>query len=68
MIADEISPIELYPEVENEKTLRQVIGNLKSLDFGEIDSNDFYHAFRTYSEHMRAWIHDLKEGRISFRQ
>ena len=38
--ADEISPIELYPEIEEEKTLRQVIGNLKSLDFGEIDSND----------------------------
>ena len=27
--ADEISPIELYPEIEEEKTLRQVIGNLK---------------------------------------
>ena len=64
--SDEISPIELYPEVENEKTLRQVIGNLKSLEFGEIDSNDFYHAFRTYPEHMRAWIHDLKEGESAF--
>ena len=64
--ADEISPIELYPEIETEKTLRQVIGNLKSLDFGEIDSNDFYHAFRTYPEHMRAWIHDLKEGESAF--
>ena len=64
--ADEISPIELFPEIENEKTLRQVIGNLKSLDFGEIDSKDFYHAFRTYPEHMRAWIHDLKEGESAF--
>ena len=64
--ADEISPIELYPEIEEEKTLRQVIGNLKSLDFGEIDTKDFYHAFRTYPEHMRAWIHDLKEGESAF--
>ena len=64
--ADEISPIELYPEIEEEKTLRQVIGNLKSLDFGEIDSKDFYHAFRTYPEHMRTWIHDLKEGESAF--
>lgn len=64
--ADDISPIELYPEVEKEKTLRQVIGNLKLLEFGEIDKDDFYHAFRTYPEHMRAWIHDLKEGDSAF--
>lgn len=65
-LADEISPLELYPEIETEKTLRQVIGDLKPLDFGEIDANDFYHAFRTYPEHMRAWIHDLKEGESAF--
>ena len=64
--ADDVSPIELFPEVENEKTLRQVIGDMKSLEFGEIDSNDFYHAFRTYPEHMRSWIHDLKEGESAF--
>ena len=64
--SDEISPIELFPSVEKEKTLRQVIGNLKSLNFGEIDKNDFYHAFRTYPEHMRTWIHDLKEGKSAF--
>lgn len=64
--ADEISPIELFPEIEKEKNLRQIIGNLKSLDFGEIDPNDFYHAFRTYPEYMRAWIHDLKEGESAF--
>ena len=65
-LADDISPIELYPEIEEEKTLRQVIGNMKSLEFGEIDSTDFYHAFRTYPEHMRVWIHDLKEGESAF--
>lgn len=64
--SDEISPIELFPSIEEEKTLRQVIGNLKSLSFGEIDKDDFYHAFRTYPEHMRTWIHDLKEGESAF--
>ena len=64
--ADEISPIEMYPEIEEEKTLRQVIGDLNPLEFGEIDKNDFYHAFRTYPEHMRSWIHDLKEGQSAF--
>ena len=64
--ADEISPLELYPEIQEEKTLRQVIGNLKSLEFGEIDKTDFYHAFRVYPEHMRNWIHDLKEGESAF--
>ena len=65
-LADEVSPIELFPEIEKEKTLRQVIGDLKSLEFGEIDSNDFYHAFRTYPEYMREWIHDLSEGQSAF--
>lgn len=65
-LADEISPIELYPETEREKTLREVIGDLKPLEFGEIDKNDFYHAFRTYPQHMRSWIHDLKEGESAF--
>ena len=64
--ADEISPIEIYPEIEEEKTLRQVIGDLNPLEFGEIDKNDFYHTFRTYPEHMRSWIHDLKEGQSAF--
>ena len=64
--SDEISPIELFPEIEPEKTLRQVIGDMKSLQFGEIDSEDFYHSFRTYPKHMQAWIHDLKEGESAF--
>lgn len=64
--ADEISPLELYPEFQEERTLREVIGHLKSLEFGEIDSNDFYHASREYPIHMREWIHDLKEGQSAF--
>lgn len=66
-LADEISPLELYPDYAEEKTLREVIGGLKPLkDFGEIDNNDIYHSFRVYPEHMRAWIADIKEGQSAF--
>lgn len=65
--ADEISPFELYPLLKPEKTLREVIGSLKPLkEFGEIDPEDIYHSFRTYPEHMRSWITDLKEGESAF--
>lgn len=65
--ADEVSPFELYPPIKPERTLRQVIGSMKRLrEFGEIDPQDIYHAFRTYPEHMRAWISDLKEGETAF--
>lgn len=65
--ADEVSPFELYPEMAKECTLREVIGNMKSLkEFGEIDPNDIYHAFRVYPKQMREWIKDLKEGESAF--
>lgn len=64
-----ISPIDLFPKRRKEKTLKQVIGNLKSLNqFGEISSDDIYHFFRIYPKHMREWIHDLKEGESAFDQ
>lgn len=65
-LSEYIAPIELYPQYREEKTLREVIGDMKSLEWGEIASDDFYHAFRTYPEEMRAWIHDLKEGQGAF--
>ena len=47
--ADEVSPLELYPDLVKERTLREVIGDLKPLkEFGEIDENDIYHSFRPY--------------------
>lgn len=65
--ADEISPLELFPDYIEEKTLRDVIGELPSLcEFGEIDPHDIYHAFRVYPKHMREWISDLKEGQSAF--
>ncbi len=66
-LEDSVSPIDLFPKRKNEKLLKDVIGNLKRLNnFGEIDSNDIYHFFRTYPERMRSWIHDLKEGESAF--
>lgn len=65
-MADYISPIELYPMYIEEKTLRNVIGDMPKLKWGEICPTDFYHSFRTYPEKMRCWIHDLKEGESAF--
>lgn len=61
-----VTPIELYPTYVDEMTLRQVIGNMPKLKWGEICPTDFYHAFRTYPKEMRCWIHDLKEGECAF--
>ena len=65
--ADEISPMELFSDFVEEKTLRDVIGGLPALkEFGEIDHTDIYHSFRMYPEHMREWIMDLDEGESAF--
>ncbi|MDD2208514.1 MAG: DNA cytosine methyltransferase [Bacilli bacterium] len=62
-----ISPVDLFPKKRKERTLKQVIGNLKPLTMiGEISNDDIYHFFRVYPEHMRTWIHDLKEGESAF--
>lgn len=65
-MAEYVSPIELYPAYVEERSLRSVIGDMPGLEWGEICSEDFYHAFRTYPEEMRCWIHDLREGESAF--
>jgi len=65
-LAEYISPIELYPTYQKEKTLRDVIGDMSKLEWGEFDKNDFYHQFRTYDECMRNWIKDTLEGESAF--
>ena len=65
-MSEYVAPIELYPTYVEEKTLKQVIGDMPELEWGEICSDDFYHAFRTYPKEMRCWIHDLKEGQSAF--
>ena len=59
-------PYDLFPAFRREPTLRDVIGGFEPLEWGQISDNDFYHAFRTYNERMRPWIHDLREGESAF--
>lgn len=63
-----ISPLELYPDYQKETALHDVIGDMKSLDWGEYDNEYFFHSFRVYPEHMRAWIKDIKQGQSAFEQ
>ncbi|MFP6294685.1 DNA cytosine methyltransferase [Helicobacter pylori] len=63
---DFTSALEFLPDFKQEKTLKEVIGSLKPLAWGEYDSADFYHGFRTYPKHMQEWIKDLKEGQSAF--
>lgn len=65
-LAEYIAPIELYPDYKEEVVLKDVIGDMGPLQWGEFDQNDFYHQFRTYPKEMRRWIHDLKEGESAF--
>lgn len=63
----EITPYDLFPDRQPEKTLRQVIGHLPPLKtMGEIWKDDIYHNFKKYSPQMEAWISDIKEGQSAF--
>ena len=63
----EITPLDLFPNLQPERTLRQIIGHLPSLKkMGEITKDDIYHNFRKYSPHMECWIADIKEGQSAF--
>lgn len=61
-----ISPIDLFPDYTEEKTLREIIGSCPSLKWGEINSNDILHAFRTYPKEMEAWIDGMPAGNSAF--
>lgn len=66
-ISKHYSPWELFPnKVLKIPTLFDVIGDLKSLEWGEIDKNDFYHAFRTYDRRMKLWIEGIEPGQSAF--
>lgn len=65
-LSDIVVPIELYPDYQAEKNLFEVIGDMKSLSWGEYDDNDFFHSFREYPKRMRKWISDLKPGEGAF--
>ena len=65
-LSEFVAPIELYPLYRDEKTLETIIGDMPKLSWGEMCESDFFHAFRTYPDEMRCWIHDLEEGQSAF--
>lgn len=60
------TPLNIFPLKENQITVKDAIGELKPLKYGECDKNDVLHSFRTYPEYMQNWIHHLKEGETAF--
>lgn len=63
----EITPLELFPDRQEEQTLRQTIGHLPHLTYmGEIWEQDIYHSFRPYAPHMTEWIENITEGQSAF--
>lgn len=63
----EITPLDLMPALQAEKTVREIIGDLKSLkNMGDVDEHDVYHNFRPYAKHMLPWIENIKEGESAF--
>ena len=66
-VSNYISPIEIFPNFQKERSIRESIGDLNILNtMGQIDDADFFHSFRAYPEHMSEWIKDLKEGQSAF--
>ncbi len=63
----EITPLDLFPDRQEEQTLRQTIGHLPKLHtMGEIWDKDIYHSFRPYAPHMERWIENITEGQSAF--
>ena len=63
----EITPYDVFPRQAARATLRQVIGDMPSLQtMGEICPDDIYHNFRKYAPRMEAWISEIKEGQSAF--
>lgn len=61
-----ISPLNIFPTRKKEITVREAIGDLPSLEFGEIDRNDLFHSFREYPRYMEEWISRISEGKSAF--
>ncbi len=62
----EITPLDIFPDYQNEQILQHVIGHLPALEWGEVSETDIYHAFREYNREMLGWIRDIKEGQSAF--
>lgn len=60
------SPLNIFPLRRNEITVRQAIGDLQPLQYGEISQDDVYHFFREYPRYMEEWIAHIGEGDSAF--
>jgi len=60
------SPLNIFPLRRNEITVRQAIGDLPPLQYGEISKDDVYHFFREYPRYMEEWIAHIGEGDSAF--
>ena len=62
-----VNPKSLFPDNNISPTLRELIGNLPTLNsMGEITETDIYHNFREYDNRMFDWIHNTPEGYSAF--
>ena len=57
-----ITPLNLFPKRSAEITVRDAIGDLVHLEYGESDPTDILHFARPFPEYMLPWIKDIKEG------
>ena len=57
-----ITPLNLFPKRTAEISVREAIGSLPHLDYGQSDPEDVLHFARKFPEYMLPWIKDLKEG------
>lgn len=63
----DITPSDLFPSEEKQKTIGQVISNYRSIkNMGDISADDIYHYFRKYDEKMLSWVQNTKEGFSAF--
>ena len=63
-----LSPLSLFPSRHNEIKLREAIGDLASLEFGQKDATDYLHFARPFPEKQLDWISHTKEGQSAFDQ
>ncbi len=63
-----LSPISFFPSRHKEITLKQAIGDLPCLAYGEKDANDILHFARLFPIEQLPWIEHLKEGQSAFNQ
>ena len=63
-----LSPLSLFPSRHKEVKLREAIGDLAPLDYGQRDKEDFLHFARQFPIEQLEWIKNTKEGQSSFDQ